>query len=155
MTQTLSLEPRALIRKQGFRLTPQRQMIFDAVRELGRHCTPDEVYARVQRKSMAVNRATVYRTLDFLLKLGLVTTAHLRDNQVIYELVGQAPHHHLVCQKCDKIEVVDHALVQPLFNRIEREFEFEVKTDHFMLFGVCKECREEDKQEQVLKIVLL
>ena len=56
------------------------------VRELGGHCTPDEVYARVQRKSTAVNRATVYRTLDFLLKLGLVTTAHMRDNQVIYEL---------------------------------------------------------------------
>jgi Fur family transcriptional regulator, ferric uptake regulator len=141
-----TLEPRALIRKQGFRLTPQRQMIFDVVRELGRHCTPDEVYARVQRKSTAVNRATVYRTLDFLLKLGFVTTAHLRDNQVIYELAGQAPHHHLVCQKCDHIEVIDHDLVLPLFNRIEREFGFEVKTDHVMIFGLCKVCKEEAKK---------
>ncbi len=140
-TPAISSDPRALIRRQGFRLTPQRQMIFDSVRELGGHCTPDEVYARVQRKSTAVNRATVYRTLDFLLKLGLVTTAHLRDNQVIYELVGQAPHHHLVCQKCDTIEVIDHAIVQPMLNRIEREFEFEVKTDHLMIFGVCKACK--------------
>ncbi|NJM41750.1 MAG: transcriptional repressor [Anaerolineae bacterium] len=144
MAQQTSPDPRALIRKQGFRLTPQRQMIFDAVRELSGHCTPDEVYARVQRKSAAVNRATVYRTLDFLLKLGLVTTAHIRDNQVIYELAGQAPHHHLVCQHCDKVAVMDHALVQPLFNRIEREYGFEVKTDHFMIFGLCKECREQE-----------
>jgi Fur family ferric uptake transcriptional regulator len=118
-------------------------MVFDAVRELGSHCTPDEVYARVQRKSSAVNRATVYRTLDFLLKLGLVTTAHIRDNQVIYELAGHAPHHHLVCQQCDGVEMIDHALLQPLFNRIEREFGFEVKTDHFMIFGVCKACQKD------------
>jgi Fur family transcriptional regulator, ferric uptake regulator len=140
MAQTLSSDPRTLIHKHGFRLTPQRQMVFDAMRDLSSHCTPDEVYARVQRKSTAVNRATVYRTLDFLLKLGLVTTAHGRDNQVIYELAGQAPHHHLVCQKCDKVEVIDHAILQPMFNRIEREFEFEVKTDHLMIFGVCKDC---------------
>jgi Fur family ferric uptake transcriptional regulator len=120
-------------------------MVFDAVRELGSHCTPDEVYARVQRKSSAVNRATVYRTLDFLLKLGLVTTAHVRDNQVIYELAEHAPHHHLVCQQCDKVEMIDHALLQPLFNRIEREFGFEVKTDHFMIFGVCNACQEDVK----------
>ena len=40
------------------------------------------------------------------------------------------------------IEVVDHDLVLPLFNRIEREFGFEVKTDHFMIFGLCKACKE-------------
>ena len=71
MAQILSSDPRIQIHKHGFRLTPQRQMVFDAVRELGSHCTQDEVYARVQRKSTAVNRATIYRTLDFLLKLGL------------------------------------------------------------------------------------
>ena len=137
-------DQRAFIRKSGFRLTPQRQMILDAVRELHGHCTPDEVYARVQTKSTAVNRATVYRTLDFLLQLGLVTTAHLKDKQVVYELADQQPHHHLVCQVCDGVMTLDHDQVQPLFARIERESGFQINTDHLVLFGVCEACQSKD-----------
>ena len=52
-----------VIKERGFRLTPQRQMILDVLREAGGHCTPEEVYRLVQTKSSAVNRTTVYRTL--------------------------------------------------------------------------------------------
>jgi len=142
MQSNFTTEPRALIRRKGYRLTPQRQMILDAVREAQGHCTPDEVFARVQRKSSAVNRATVYRTLDFLLRIGLVTTAHVQNNQVIYEMAGQSPHHHLVCQHCQKVTQISHELVQPLFDRIEQEQGFEVHTDHFMIFGLCAHCRQ-------------
>lgn len=134
-------ESRALIRRKGYRLTPQRQMILDAVRESQGHCTPDEVFARVQRKNSAVNRATVYRTLDFLLRLGLVTTAHIQNNQVIYELAGHTPHHHLVCQHCNHVIQIDHDLIQPMLDKLEKLYGFEVRTDHFMIFGLCAACR--------------
>lgn len=141
MTQSTA-DTRSLIHRKGYRLTPQRQMILDAVRESKGHCTPDEVFARVQRKSSAVNRATVYRTLDFLLRIGLVTTAHIQNNQVIYEMAGQSPHHHLVCQQCHHVTEISHDLVQPMFDQISREYGFEVHTDHFMIFGLCAECRQ-------------
>jgi Fur family transcriptional regulator, ferric uptake regulator len=137
-TQT---EFRSLVRSKGYRLTPQRQMILEAVREAGGHCTPEQVYERVQTKSSAINRATVYRTLEFLLKLGLVTTAHLQENQVVYELASPHPHHHFVCQSCHHSQEIDHHLVVPFFQQIEAHMQVTVLTDHLVLFGLCPTCR--------------
>ena len=58
-------------RERGLRLTPQRQLILEAVHELG-HATPEQVCAQVQREAPAVNITTVYRSLDLLERLGLV-----------------------------------------------------------------------------------
>jgi Fur family ferric uptake transcriptional regulator len=132
-----------LIRRQGYRLTPQRQLILAAVSELGGHCTPEAIYQQVQTKTSAINRATVYRTLDFFLTLGLVTVAHGIEGQVIYELAGPTPHHHLVCQRCEAVLPVDHALVEPLFEELRARFGFQVNTDHLMLFGLCASCRDQ------------
>ena len=132
-----------LIRRQGYRLTPQRQLILAVVDELGGHCTPEAIYQHVQARTDTINRATVYRTLDFFLGLGLVTVAHCKEGRVIYELAGSIPHHHLVCQQCETILPVEHMLVQPLFEALGERFGFQVNTDHLMLFGLCAKCREQ------------
>jgi Fur family ferric uptake transcriptional regulator len=62
---------RARLREKGYRLTPQRELILQAVEELG-HCTPDEVLAEVRRHSTAVNASTVYRTLEVLEYVGML-----------------------------------------------------------------------------------
>ncbi len=134
-------ESHQLIRKRGYRLTPQRQLILDALHEADGHCTPEEIYTRVHAKSSAVNRTTVYRTLEFLVRLGLVSTAHVQDNQTIYELASEEPHHHLVCQQCDKVVQIDHQLVESTFSDLEEQTGFTISTDHLVLFGVCKQCQ--------------
>lgn len=135
-------EFRSLVHSKGFRLTPQRQMILDVVREAGGHCTPEQVYERVQTKSSAINRATVYRTLEFLLRLGLVTTAHLQENQVVYEIAGAHPHHHLICQNCRHVLEIDHNLVAPFFQQLAAQMAVTILTDHLVLFGLCPACRQ-------------
>jgi len=132
----------ALVRQKGFRVTPQRQLILDAVCEGGRHSTPEEIYERVQAKAPAVNRATVYRTLDFLHELRLVYAADLGSGRKVYEIAGEAPHHHLVCQDCGRVEEMAHESVGQLFARIEREQGFAVQTNHLALFGLCASCRQ-------------
>jgi len=134
-------ELRALARREGYRLTLQRRLVLDALGEMSGHSTPDRIFERVQVKSPGISRATVYRTLTFLLKLGLVTVAQIKDNATVYELASDPPHHHLVCQGCDEVIEVRHEVVQPLFSRLEREFGFRVRTDHLMLFGLCERCR--------------
>ncbi len=135
---------RVAAHKEGYRLTPQRQIVLDALGECVGHCTPEQVYELVQQKAPAISRATVYRTLVFLLDLGLVTVAQIRDNVTVYELASAAPHHHLVCQRCNSVYEVRHEVVQPLFARIQREFGFRVRTDHLMLFGLCEACANSD-----------
>ena len=130
----------ALMREQGFRVTPQRQLILDAICAGDGHTTPDEIYARVRVKTPHLNRATVYRNLDFLCEMRLVVAAQI-GGHMVYEIAGDVPHHHLVCRNCDKVEQISHETVKALFDKIEREQKFTVDMDHLALFGLCQKCR--------------
>jgi len=79
------------LREHGLRMTPQRQLVLDAVRELGR-ATPGEICAHVQRSTPAVNITTIYRTLYLLEGLELVRHAHLGHGAPSY---STRPHEHV------------------------------------------------------------
>ena len=133
-----------LMRERGFRVTPQRQLILDAVCEGGGHTIYDEICERVQAKAPAVNRATVYRTLNFLQGLHLIVAAEI-GGRTVYEIAGLKPHHHLVCLSCGTTEELSHDLVAPFFDKIKRNRHFAVETNHLALFGQCQRCRAASK----------
>jgi len=135
----------ALMRGRGFRVTPQRQLILDAICEGGAHTTPEEIYQRVRARASAVNRATVYRNVDFLCELRLIVAIRV-GGKTFYEIAGDAPHHHLVCRRCGKLAQIGHDTLKTLFAKIEREHEFTVDMDHVALFGLCGRCRTNDEQ---------
>lgn len=128
------------MRERGYRVTPQRQTILDAVCEGGDHLTPEEIYARVQKKSPAINLATIYRNLEFLCEMRLVVAVQI-GGQMRYEIAGETPHHHLVCRTCNKIEVLGHESVRSFFARLERDSGFVADMDHLAIFGLCKKCK--------------
>jgi Fur family ferric uptake transcriptional regulator len=130
------------MRERGYRVTPQRQLILDAICAAGGHTTFDEIYARVQRTTSAVNRATVYRALDFLCKLRLVVGADLGGGHMVYEIAGDTPHHHLVCRACGQQQEVSHKTIKGMFTRLEREHQFHVDLNHVALTGLCCTCYE-------------
>lgn len=129
-----------MMRERGFRVTPQRQLILDAICAAGQHTTFDEIYARVQRTSTAVNRATVYRALNFLCELHLVVGADLGGGHMVYEIAGDTPHHHLVCRRCGTQHNVAHKTMKGLFARFAREQAFHVDLEHVALPGLCAGC---------------
>ena len=88
-----------VLRSRGLRLTAQRQLVLEAVYELG-HATPDQVRAKVSETAAGVNITTVYRTLELLEELGLVTHAHLSHGAPTFHAVGADQHVHLVCRAC-------------------------------------------------------
>jgi Fur family transcriptional regulator, ferric uptake regulator len=127
---------REKLRGSGYRLTPQRELILDAVDTLG-HATPDEVLAEVRKKSSALNVSTVYRTLEVLEELGLVRHAHLGDRAPTYHSVRDHEHFHLVCRECQRVVSVDPDVVAPLLDRLSAEFSFVVDVGHLTIFGDC------------------
>jgi len=130
---------RERLRAQGYRLTPQRELILDAVDTLG-HATPDEVLAEVRKSSSALNVSTVYRTLEVLEQLGLVRHAHLSDRAPTYHSVRDHEHFHLVCRNCHKVVSVDPGVLDPVLTRLRGEFAFEVDVGHLTVFGRCLDC---------------
>lgn len=131
-----------VIRQRGFRVTPQRQLILEAVRSGKGHSSPEQIYNRVVKKAPALNRATVYRTLEFLAKQHLIVCADVGTGSKVYEIASDHPHHHLVCEHCGKVEQIDHALFKHAFEQLERNYGFRVTSNHLALFGLCKRCRE-------------
>jgi Fur family ferric uptake transcriptional regulator len=129
-----------LLHDRGFRVTPQRQLILDAICDGAGHTTPEEIYARVHARTSHLNRATVYRNLDFLCELRLVV-AMQTGGQWYYEIASETPHHHLVCHNCNRVEELDHTALKNCFDKIERAFNFTVDMDHVALFGLCAKCR--------------
>src|ERR1700684_4047436 len=90
------------LRARGYRATPQRQLVLEAVAEL-RHATPEDVGARVNQSARGVNISTIYRTLELLEQLGMVTHTHLGHGAPTYHLAVDADHVDLVCRVCGKI----------------------------------------------------
>lgn len=129
-----------LLRHRGFRMTPQREMILDAIGQAHGHTAFDEIFARVQARSPSMNRATLYRTLDFLRQQQLIFSAEI-GGQTVYEIAREGPHHHLVCVNCGATEALPHEEVKAFFDQLEREHEFKVLTNHLALFGLCRNCR--------------
>jgi Fur family ferric uptake transcriptional regulator len=128
------------IRGHGHRLTPQRHMILEVIRKADQHLMPDEIYTRVHAKNPAISRATIYRTLDFLCELRLVTALQW-GGQMYYEAAGEQPHHHLVCRHCGGIDQIDHSMLETLLTAIDKKYHFSVDMDHLGLFGLCAGCR--------------
>jgi Fur family ferric uptake transcriptional regulator len=128
-----------VLRSRGLRLTAQRQLILEAVHALG-HATPEQVHAAVREVAAGVNITTIYRTLELLERLGLVTHTHLSHGSPTYHAAGDNQHVHLVCRACGKVGEVDPELVRPLADRLAGERGFLVDIGHMALFGLCAGC---------------
>lgn len=131
------------LRSRGLRMTPQRQLVLDAVRQLG-HATPEQVHSSVQQVADSVNITTVYRALELLEELGLVTHTHLSHGAPTYHPADERQHIHLVCRGCGTVEGVDPELLGPLARQLERQSGFEVDIGHVALFGRCATCGGQD-----------
>jgi Fur family ferric uptake transcriptional regulator len=132
---------RRTLHERGMRMTPQRQLVLDAVRELG-HATPEQVCAAVQRAAPAVNITTVYRTLDLLERLGLVRHTHLGHGAPNYS-AHEHEHVHLVCHHCGTVTEAPTDLMADLADRLAEDFGFELDVAHVALSGLCRACRAE------------
>lgn len=136
---TDSVDLTARLRAGGYRLTPARQLVLSAVANL-EHATPDAICAEVQRTASSVNLSTVYRTLELLEELGLVTHTHLGHGAPTYHVAAEDKHIHLVCRSCGRVEEADAALADPVVDLLRRETGFEVDVAHFAIYGQCAAC---------------
>lgn len=127
------------LRAKGYRITPQRQLVLDAVSAL-EHGTPDEICAEVQRTATGVNLSTVYRSLELLEELGLVTHTHLGHGAPTYHAAGAIDHLHLVCRDCGAVIETDVSLADTLVRRLAERHGFETDVAHFAVYGRCREC---------------
>ena len=124
------------LRASGYRVTPQRQLVLEAVARL-EHATPEDIYAEVRQTARGINVSTVYRTLELLEELDLVKHSHIHHGAPTYHLAQAAQHVHLVCRRCEQLTEVDQSAVTPLVTALEEHQGFLTDVGHLTVFGLC------------------
>jgi Fur family ferric uptake transcriptional regulator len=128
------------LRQLGYRLTPQREMIIEAVAHAQGHVTAEEVFDLVKERTSTINLATIYRTLDLLVEKGLASRADLWDGRVVYATFNHGPHIHLVCRQCGDVFNAEYTLVAPLGVALKENYAFKADLQHLSISGVCADC---------------
>jgi Fur family ferric uptake transcriptional regulator len=129
---------RNTLHQRGLRMTPQRQLVLDAVCDL-EHATPEQICVEVQRTAPAVNITTIYRTLDLLERLSLIRHTHLGHGAPSYS--AQAHEHvHLVCHWCGSVVEAPSDLMTGLAERLLNDSGFQLDATHVALSGTCADC---------------
>jgi len=130
-----------VLREHGYRITPQRQLVLEAVNLLG-HATPETLLAEVQKTAGAVNLSTIYRTLEVLEQVGLVTHAHIGHGAPTYHSVDEDPHIHLVCDTCSNVNSIPAESANVFVQLLRDQVGFETDVAHVSVHGQCATCRE-------------
>ena len=129
-----------LLRKRGYRLTPQRYMILSVIQEANEHLSIEQITARVQERNPYVSLSTIYRTLELLRNLGLIRENHLPGEQAHYETAEGQAHHHLICHRCRTTIHLNTDLLGNLNERLQEEYHFHHLTLDLVAAGYCASC---------------
>ena len=132
------------LRGRGYRITPQREMIIQALLQSEWHMTAEEIYQQVQAFTQATNIATVYRTLELLVAEGMACQNDLGGGRVEYSSRQHGTHIHLVCRQCGEVIDADNLLTEPLRERIKERYSFDASLNHISISGLCNSCQAQD-----------
>lgn len=124
----------------GKRMTMQRRLVLDAVQRSRHHVTAEEICRRIQARHPRIDPSTVYRNLEALEELGLVTHTHLNDRVTRWHRADSERHGHLVCRSCDGEQEVSLQAFEPLAERLRREQGFDPDLAHSAIVGICRAC---------------
>ena len=129
------------LKKEGLRYTHQRQAIWDELSASDEHRDAEEIYLALYNSGLKVSRATVYRTIDVLVKNNLVRKLDLGDGRARYEHKMDTAHHdHLICVQCGKIEEFMDNVIENRQEVIVENFGYRLIRHIHQLFVICDEC---------------
>ena len=131
---------RELCQKNGIAVTHQRQVLFEVMRTMHGHPSPEEVYVRVKKKVPAISLATVYKNIHLFLDSGIFREVSLHHGSLRVEM-NEAAHHHLVCSRCKTITDIGEKELGLASGRGKLAGGFLVERYAVDVIGVCAKCQ--------------
>ncbi len=125
------------------RITAQRRLILDLIRQGEGHLDANELYRRAREKQPRLSLSTVYRTLQLLKRLGVVEEHQFAETHHHYEAKSLPEHHHLLCLGCGKVVEFECPLSQQFRDDIAHANDFAITKVEVSMVGLCAQCREE------------
>lgn len=131
------------LRESGYLLTHQRELIVDHLLSVDSHFDIEEFYEGIRKKKIPVSRATIYRTVACLEKIGLVRKTNFDEAHAHFELIfdEEIHHEHLICRKCGRVIEFSYAHLEKHIQEITRSHDFQISSHSLQIFGICAICR--------------
>jgi Fe2+ or Zn2+ uptake regulation protein len=130
------------LRDEGYRVTPQRQLVWEVLRRTeGHHLTAEAIHQQVSQVVPDFNVASVYRTLTLLAELDLVKEVRLGDGPGHWELAHPDEQFHLVCRVCGQVDHHTGTLVEQVRSHLAGGHGFRVEDVDLVVHGVCAGCQ--------------
>lgn len=131
---------RERLRSRGLRWTAQRAVLLAVLRAAEGHITGAELVERCRRVDPETTPSTVYRTLDVLEQIGLVSHSHGLDGREEFHVRPERDHGHVLCEGCGSTSELSEAEAAPLIGSLEASRGFAVELGHLTVVGRCREC---------------
>ena len=126
-----------ILQKSGLRYTRQRQAVLDELNRVQDHRDVEEIYFSMKERGLNVSRATVYRTLELLVKYNLVRRLNLGEGKYRFENREGKHHDHIICLDCNKIMEFMNDRIEMLQEEVAEEYGFTLTKHVFQLYGHC------------------
>jgi len=128
------------IKEKGLKFTSQREVVLDEILDTKGHFEIEDIVHNIKKKNVNVSRATVYRTLNILKDMGLITEVIKFNNKTIYEISLKEHHDHLICTSCGKIIEFHEEEIEKLQNKICKDYNFNPSFHRLEIYGLCSDC---------------
>ena len=134
---------RRYLRDQGLPVTQQREAVAEVVFSSPEHLSVEEIEAALRERGERIGKATIYRTLEMLVKSGLVAEHDFGEGFKRYEhLFGQMPvHAHLVCTECGKVTEIQSPELVRVQEDVAKQHGFQAARYRMEVYGLCAECQ--------------
>ncbi len=133
---------RKAFQEAGLRLTTQRRIILEVLKESEEHLEADTLHHRARLHAPGLSLATVYRTLALLKEMGLIEEHRLGEGHSHYEAVQREPHYHFTCQRCGQVIEFDAAPIGTVRRYLSEREGVRITNCHLHLNGYCRECKD-------------
>lgn len=130
------------------RASSVERAILDSLNCENCHMTAREILHSLRPRLPAVNPSTIYRALDRLAASGEISVSDIGLGSSVYEIINNHTHHHMVCQSCGQIEMLEKESVDQFINQVTQSSRYAITTNHLVLFGLCPSCQQEKNNQQ-------
>jgi Fur family transcriptional regulator, ferric uptake regulator len=132
----------AVLAQHGYRLTAPRAAVVETILRHERPFTAEQLVAELTEAHASIGRATVYRTLEILAAVDVLTRLIQADGRPAYLLGLPGHRHHLVCSACGAAVAFTRCPVDQLVSELTRDTDFAIHDHLLEVFGVCPTCQE-------------
>ena len=129
------------IREFNLRATPARTAVMRLLEKTKEPVDVNAIINYLKKENIKTDPCTVFRIMNIFTKKGITVQVQLEEGKARYELKSLGDHHHLICERCEKIEDISDCVIPIMESKIRKKKHFLVKRHSLEFYGLCSNCR--------------